>query len=79
MTNDPEEVIFYVGHGGLRFPPPANTMDIAIDTTAHSVRLADFGNRESKFDEEKSPDLLWSMIRNFNACVGLESAAPRPR
>jgi hypothetical protein len=50
--NDPGEVNFYVGHGGLRFPPPANTVDIAIDTTTDSVRLVDFGNRESKFDRD---------------------------
>jgi len=50
--DDPAEVNFSVGHGGLRFPPPTNTVDIAIDTTTNSVRLVDFGNRESTFDKD---------------------------
>jgi hypothetical protein len=49
---DPSEVRFYVGHGGIRFPPPRNTVDIEIDTTTNSVKLVDFGNRQSKFDED---------------------------
>jgi hypothetical protein len=49
--SDPAEVNFSIGHTGIRFPLPRNTVDIEIDITTYSVRLADFGKRESKFDE----------------------------
>ena len=64
--NDRAEVNFYVGHGGLRFPPPTNTVDIAIDTTTHSVRLVDFGNRESKFDK----DVMESIQQHVETAYG---------
>lgn len=50
--DDPSEGHFYVGHGGIHFPPPRNTVDIDIYATTYSVRLVDFAGSQSKFDED---------------------------